>query len=161
MYINREKKIKKLNANSSIALFSIMILFVLSLLMDNYKYFMFATISFSIATIIGLLNIFFNKSLRLVGRLLFLFFVFPTAWSSYDHILDSPIYLSKEYSVLEGYALIEQGVGKGAGRGITIRGTQLGYNVPYTIKVSDSGKYFRISYLPHTKIIVDWEIVKP
>lgn len=151
-------KIKPMNKKSAFCLYILMFLLLTGLFADYYRLFLVSTILLISGLILGLIMIIFNKSLGILSRFIFLFFVIPLSISSYQHILDIPVYLTKDYSKIEGIALIEQGTGRGAGLGISIKDVDLGYDVPSSIKVTDSGKYFKISYLPHTKIIVHWEI---
>jgi hypothetical protein len=134
-------------------------IFLGALISDDSELFSLATFLFIIGSIVGLILVLFFKYSGfkdLVFRVFILLFSLVLLKSSYEHILDYPLYISKNYSVVTGPAIIGEGR---RGKFIEVGGRHFGYNVSSEITINDIGETFKIYYLPNTNIIVDYKIL--
>lgn len=128
-----------------------------ALAFDYFFIFIGATLFFSLCALFCIINTFFNKSLGFALHLLLIILLIVSIVSSKEHLSDLPIYLSKDYEVIEGVVLVTEGR---KGNSIYVNSIHFGYNVPEEIDNSYGGKNIKLWYLPNTKIIMDWELAQ-
>ncbi|WP_335872216.1 hypothetical protein [Bacillus sp. 2205SS5-2] len=93
------------------------------------------------------------KTIRIGAILLLTLCLVFLGKSTYDGVMDIPLYQNNEYEVVVGRAVIEVTTGRYSTSTLTVQGIEF-RNIPYHFTEADSGRKVTVVYYPHSKYVV-------
>ncbi|RED51635.1 hypothetical protein [Cohnella lupini] len=122
-------------------------------LISNFAFrsFLVSCIFLIIASVSGILTVFFIKESKFSIWIFCLILVFFSSKEAYKYLADVPAYLNKNYAQLQGIGIVHQGQGRSSGLSLEVNGKTFNVNYPgIHVSLNDSGNRFVVWYLPHT-----------